>query len=119
MSFNVEEFRKSSTLVPFEVGNLCLRKIEPPLSLASFLDVLLDLPLLYKEMSNRDVSCCHSHHIKCWRHYLKDFKIDNFLTFKDKKLLSRDDLMEVWPRLPTGTIRFHLEWCFSVPLRNV
>ncbi|KAK4839082.1 hypothetical protein QYF36_018925 [Acer negundo] len=117
MSFNVEEFRKSSTLVPCEVGNLCLRKIEPPSSLPSFLDGIFWIfrevgtlsmeawnendNFFIKDMLNRDVGCCHSHHIKCWRHYLKDFKIDNFLTFKDKKLLSRDDLMEVWPRLPT------------------
>ncbi|KAK2644482.1 hypothetical protein Ddye_019677 [Dipteronia dyeriana] len=71
------------------------------------------IPLFFYEMMiNRDTKCCNSHIIKCWRHYLKDFKIESFVPYKDPEPLHVDNLIAELPGLPDGTIRFHLDWCF-------
>ncbi|KAI9185353.1 hypothetical protein LWI28_006436 [Acer negundo] len=72
---------------------------------------------LYENLMNVDASCCDSHDIKCWRHYLKDFKIGGFLMYEIgvRKLLRVDNLKSMKDALRqygTGTFLFHLDWCF-------
>ncbi|KAK4859013.1 hypothetical protein QYF36_025319 [Acer negundo] len=67
----------------------------------------------YKKMTNRDVECSNHQGIKCWQYYLRDFKIESFIPFEDQEPLHIDNLMAVLPELEAGTIRFHLDWCFS------
>ncbi|TXG47033.1 hypothetical protein EZV62_026327 [Acer yangbiense] len=61
---------------------------------------LFYLQFFYEMMINRDTKCCNSHIIKCWRHYLKDFKIDCFIPYKDPKPHHVDNLMAELPGLP-------------------
>ncbi|KAJ0075417.1 hypothetical protein Patl1_34276 [Pistacia atlantica] len=48
----------------------------------------------YNEWKNRDVSCCNSHEIKCWRHFLKDIKVEGFEYPKDRKLVGANKIDE-------------------------
>ncbi|KAJ0075416.1 hypothetical protein Patl1_34275 [Pistacia atlantica] len=77
----------------------------------------------YNEWKNRDLSCCSSHDIKCWRHYLKDIKFESFLGSYDGKLIDADKLMKLrciypWYTLPGGTIKCQLDWCFPLSLEK-
>ena len=71
---------------------------------------VLYLQWLYEKMMKRDAKCCNGHRIKCWQHYLKDFKIESFVPLTDPKPLHIDNLMVALPNLPLGTIRFRLDW---------
>ena len=68
---------------------------------------------------NVDASCCDSHDIKCWRHYLKDFKIDGFLRShpEDQNPLcldnfSVDNLKDASRQYRNGIVRIPLNWRF-------
>ncbi|TXG47034.1 hypothetical protein EZV62_026328 [Acer yangbiense] len=140
-SFSLDEFRNCSLSLPREVENLIIDVQEvPPSKYAALLDcllwvcfprilsielkqqkqsikfievshVLFYLQLFYEKLINSDTKCCNSHIIKCWRHYLKGYKIESFVPYNDPKPLRVDNLMVELPRLPEGTIRFQLEWC--------
>ncbi|TXG68993.1 hypothetical protein EZV62_003928 [Acer yangbiense] len=45
---------------------------------------------LYEQLMKRDTTCCNSHDIKCWGHYLKDIEIGNSIPTKDGKSLDDD-----------------------------
>ncbi|TXG47035.1 hypothetical protein EZV62_026329 [Acer yangbiense] len=110
-SFSLDEFRNRSPSLPREVENLIIDVQEvPPSKYAALLDCLLWL--FYEKLINSDTKCCNSHIIKCWRHYLKGYKIESFVPYNDPKPLCVDNLMVELPRLPEGTIRFQLDWCF-------
>ncbi|KAK3199259.1 hypothetical protein Dsin_022674 [Dipteronia sinensis] len=132
--FTLVKFKKRSPSPPREVGNLTIDvRVLPPSNYAALLDCLLwicyprifsikifhckqsteFIMWLYEKMTKRDAKCCNRHGIKCWQHYLKDFKIESFIPFKDPKPLHIDNLMAGLPKLPQGTIRFCLDWCFS------
>ena len=72
---------------------------------------VLYLQWLYEILMKREAKCCNGHRIKCWQHYLKDFKIESFVPLTDPKPLHIDNLMVALPNLPLGTIRFRLDWC--------
>ncbi|KAK0602492.1 hypothetical protein LWI29_033978 [Acer saccharum] len=133
-SFNLDKFQKNSLSFPREVGNLTIEVLAvPPSNYAALLDCLLWICYprilsmkthagqssmefiwwLYEKMMKRDAKCCNGHRIKCWRHYLKDFKIERFVPWIDPKPLHIDNLMVTLPNFPLGTIRFRLDWCFS------
>ncbi|XWS16341.1 hypothetical protein CRYUN_Cryun34aG0077100 [Craigia yunnanensis] len=65
---------------------------------------------LYETLAKRDVDCCGCSNVKCWRHYLKDIKIESFEGFR--VALDGDRLMSEWANLPEGCVQFALEWCF-------
>ncbi|TXG68996.1 hypothetical protein EZV62_003931 [Acer yangbiense] len=140
-SFNLEEFRNSLSSLPCEVEKLWLLLDAPPSSFAALLDGLLGIGYsrefcvlinhevhhnfiewLYKEMTNRDNNCCNSRNIKCWRHYLKDFKIRGFHFPPSidspslKKPLDVNAVMDLWPKLPNGILQCRLDWCFPESL---
>ncbi|KAK0578400.1 hypothetical protein LWI29_009769 [Acer saccharum] len=77
------------------------------------LSISICVEWFYKKMTNRDAECCNRHGIKCWQYYLRDFKIESFIPFEDPKPHHIDNLITVLPELRAGTIRFHLDWCFS------
>ncbi|TXG68987.1 hypothetical protein EZV62_003922 [Acer yangbiense] len=93
-SFNFEEFRNNLSSLPTEVEKLGVCLDAPPSSFAALLNGLLGIcysrkfyvyirqelhhnfyEWLCNEMVKIDDNCCNSRNIKCWRHYLKDFKI--------------------------------------------
>ncbi|KAK0579350.1 hypothetical protein LWI29_024971 [Acer saccharum] len=132
-SFSLDEFRSSSPSLPREVENLIIDVQEvPPSKYAALLDCLLwvcfprilsielkrrkqsteFIKLFYEKLINSDTKCCNSHIIKCWRHYLKGYKIESFVPYNNPKPLRADNLMVELPRLPEGTIWFQLDWCF-------
>uniref|UniRef100_A0A2P2LVU6 Uncharacterized protein n=2 Tax=Rhizophora mucronata TaxID=61149 RepID=A0A2P2LVU6_RHIMU len=51
----------------------------------------------FDELTERDVSCCDSSNVKCWRHYLK-------------AISSKDTLTDADAVPPNGEVRFSLEW---------
>ncbi|KAK3199255.1 hypothetical protein Dsin_022670 [Dipteronia sinensis] len=133
-SFNLDKFKKNSPSLPREVRNLTIAVgAVHPSNYAGLLDCLLwicyprilsmkpyagqssieFIMWLYEKMMKRDAKCCNGHRIKCWHHYLKDFKIESFVPLKDPKPLHMDNLMVALPNFPQGTIRFRLDWCFS------
>ncbi|TXG68963.1 hypothetical protein EZV62_003898 [Acer yangbiense] len=65
---------------------------------------------LYDELRKRDAKCCSSHSIKCWRHDLKDCKIDGFTPYGDADNADIDDSMIKLPKIPSGVLKFHLVW---------
>ncbi|KAK4849958.1 hypothetical protein QYF36_002426 [Acer negundo] len=109
-SFNFDECRETLLDGLFEVcypRTLYVLRIKD----SSFIE------WLYENLMNVDASCCDSHDIKCWRHYLKDFKIGGFLMYEIgvRKLLRVDNLKSMKDALRqygTGTFLFHLDWCF-------
>ncbi|KAI9185485.1 hypothetical protein LWI28_007772 [Acer negundo] len=125
-SFNSDKLKKKKWLsLPREVGNLTIEVLAIPLSnYAALLDYLLwicyprilsmkthagqssikFIRWLYEKMMKRDAKCCDCHRIKCWQHYLKDFKIECFVPLKDTKPLHIDNLMAALSNLPLGTI---------------
>lgn len=76
--------------------------------------VLLELQWLSDQLWIRDVNCCNSHPIKCWRHYLNDLKTENFLLVNDQIFLDVDNLMDGWTTRTRGVSEFHLDWCVPV-----
>ncbi|KAK2654786.1 hypothetical protein Ddye_014642 [Dipteronia dyeriana] len=139
-SFNLEEFRNCLSSLPCEVEKLWLLLDAPPSSFAALLDGLLGIGYprefsliikhevhhnfvewLYKEMMNRDDNCCNSRNIKCWRHYLKDFKIKGFHFLPSFDSLSfmtldLDAVMDLLPKLPNGILQCRMYWCFPESL---
>ncbi|TXG67268.1 hypothetical protein EZV62_008543 [Acer yangbiense] len=135
-SFNFDECRESSPSFPRVIGNLDVGIYEQSEHYAVLLDGLLEvcyprtltvfldkdssfIEWLFEKLMNVDASCCDSHDIKCWRHYLKDFKIGGFLMShpEDQKPLcldnfSLDNLKDALPRYRFRTVRFHLNWGF-------
>ncbi|KAK4851286.1 hypothetical protein QYF36_013865 [Acer negundo] len=130
-SYVLDKFKKRSPSLPREVGNLTIDVLDlQPSNYATLLDSLLWICFprtlsiksyqssfefimwFYKKMIKRDAKCCNCHGIKCWQHYLKDFKIESFVPLKDPKPLRIDNLYAL-PKLRQGTIRFRLDWCFS------
>ncbi|KAK0596745.1 hypothetical protein LWI29_018605 [Acer saccharum] len=137
-SFNFEEFRNNLSSLPCEVERLRVRLDAPPSSFAALLDGLFGvrysrkfyvyigqelhrnfIEWLYNEMVNRDDNSCNSRNIKCWRHYLKDFKIKGFLFYPstdspslNRKPLDVNEVMDLWPKLPDGILQCRLDWCF-------
>lgn len=75
---------------------------------------LLELQWLSDQLWIRDVNCCNSHPIKCWRHYLNDLKTENFLLVNDQIFLDVDNLMDGWTTRTRGVSEFHLDWCVPV-----
>ncbi|TXG69029.1 hypothetical protein EZV62_003964 [Acer yangbiense] len=127
-SFSFDEFRKCSPSPPKEVGNLHLQT-DFTSNYEAFLDGVLSIcyprilsvnnscqadcffiEWLYEKLINKDDNCCNIHDIKCWRHYLKNVKIESFIPYKDKKPLHLDSLIDRLRELPTGTFYFHLDW---------
>lgn len=133
-SFELDEFHKSSPTLPREVEKLSLYINTKSSNYAALLDGILSTCFpktlavshvsgcediffvwLYDQLRNRDVSCCSSCDIKCWRHYLEDVKIESFLNYSDNKRHGMDDhdLINVWPAaLTDGDLEFHVDWCF-------
>ncbi|TXG67267.1 hypothetical protein EZV62_008542 [Acer yangbiense] len=131
-SFNFNECRESSPSFSREIGNLHVAIYGPSEHYAALLDGLLEvcyprtlfvspdedssfIEWLCKKLMNVDASCCDSHDIKCWRHYLKDFKIGGFLVPhpEDQKPLCLDDLSvdnlkDAFRQYGTRTVRFHI-----------
>ncbi|OMO54081.1 hypothetical protein CCACVL1_28072 [Corchorus capsularis] len=69
-------------------------------------------------LARRDVDCCSYSSVNCWRHYLKDVKIQSFecggiINCDPDQNLDGDALMKAWPMLPQGVVHFALEWCFD------
>ncbi|KAK3219793.1 hypothetical protein Dsin_013763 [Dipteronia sinensis] len=137
VSFNLDEFRISSPSAPCEVANLCLEINAPTSDYAAFLDGILNVchprtlsvlktqenhnnfaEWLHEKMMNRDVNCCNSRKVKCWRHYLKDFKIGGFVPGGRQKCVHIDNLIDVLTQMPMVTFRFHLDWCFTAAVEN-
>ncbi|KAK0597204.1 hypothetical protein LWI29_022974 [Acer saccharum] len=139
VSFNLDEFRISSPSAPCEVANLCLEMNAPTSDYEAFLDGILNVcyprtlsvlktqenhinfvEWLHEKMMNTDVNCCNSRKVKCWRHYLKDFKIGGFVPSGGQKCFHIDNLIDVLPKIkiPMGTVLFHLDWCFTVAVEN-
>ena len=91
------------------------RKIYILNSLISFdfiFHCIVCLQWVYETLAKRDVFCCGCSNVKCWRHYLKDIKIESFDGYG--VALDGDPLMNAWPNLPKGQVLFALEWCFDV-----
>ncbi|KAJ4718049.1 F-box/LRR-repeat protein [Melia azedarach] len=132
ISFNLDEFRIMSTsFAPREVENLCLCVDTPPSNYPALLNGVLSVCFsktvsvriqseqdrssewLYDELRNRDVvsccCCCSCSEMKCWRHYLKDVKIQSFSALYDKKGLVT---LDAWPILPCGILQLQLDWSF-------
>ena len=65
---------------------------------------------------NVDVSYCDLHDIKCWRHYLKDFKGFLVPEIGDQKPIRVDNLKDALCQY--GTFLFHLDWCFPKFLKK-
>ncbi|KAK2650179.1 hypothetical protein Ddye_017668 [Dipteronia dyeriana] len=137
-SLGLNEFRNSLTSLPCEVGNLSLRLTGGSFSnRLAWLDGLFRLyysrnfvvtvmneadikfiELLHEQVRNKDnTRCCDSHSIKCWRHYLKDFKIVSLLTLKGYTNPSIN-IYDLMAELPL-TIKLQLDWCFSKSLDKV
>lgn len=106
LSFNLDEFRESSSSLPFEVEKLCVCvKNVPPSSVSALFDGIFAMcyfrtlslrtdnkavcgkfiEWVYEELKNGDASCCNSHSIKCWRHYLKCVNIESSVSANDQK----------------------------------
>lgn len=68
---------------------------------------------LYDHLKNRTTNCCNDLHIKCWRHYLKDIKVECFKPYQGCEV-NVDELMDRWPVLPKGELWIRLDWCFPV-----
>lgn len=130
-SFDLDEFRMSLPSLPLEVEKLSLHVNTASPNYAALLDGLLAICFpktlsvdvtwwsrffewLYDQLQNRDVNCCSSRDFKCWRHYLKDIKIESFLKTDVQELLDVDELMDTWPNLPNGILQFRVDWCFPL-----
>lgn len=134
-SFNLDEVIESYPLLPFEVGNLDLLMEVPPSDYGILIDGLFwicyprtltvysgdeqrckFLQWLYGQLQNKDVKCCYSRHIKCWRHYLKVTMIKSSPQYRDRRLVNIeiDTLMDGWPLIPQGTLHIGFDWCFPV-----
>ncbi|KAK0599504.1 hypothetical protein LWI29_005893 [Acer saccharum] len=138
-SFNFDECRESSPSFPREIGNLYVTIYVAYYHYAALLDGLLEvcyprtlsvslyersfgssfIEWLYEKLMNVDASCCDSHDIKCWRHYLKDFKIGGFLMShpEDQNPLcldnfSVDNLEDALRQYRNGIVRIPLNWRF-------
>ncbi|XP_031287656.1 F-box/LRR-repeat protein At3g58980-like [Pistacia vera] len=131
--FDLEEFRRVSPSPPYKVCYVSLFPTILPSDYETLLDALLWIcypkclsveawdkkdhinliESIYVILTNRDLNCCNSCDFKCWRHYLKDVKIESFLPLVDPNPIIIDNLMDVLPNLPPGSLRLHLDWCFS------
>ncbi|KAK2639347.1 hypothetical protein Ddye_027142 [Dipteronia dyeriana] len=130
-SFNFDKCRESSPSFPRVIGKLYVSIYEPLEHYAGLLDGLLEvcyprtlsvlidkdtsfIEWLYEKLRNVDASCCATLDIKCWRHYLKDFKIDGFLRShpEDQKPLCLENLKDALRQYRIRTVQFHLHWCF-------
>uniref|UniRef100_A0A2P2LVS2 Uncharacterized protein n=1 Tax=Rhizophora mucronata TaxID=61149 RepID=A0A2P2LVS2_RHIMU len=127
--------REDSPSLPCEVENVFLLVVSPVSNYQAFLDYLLwvcypkNLSVLvnpldevhfykwfFDELMKRQVNCCTSDRIQCWRHYLKGIKIENFKRDEDAKgPFSLDALMDSQPTPPSGTITFSLQWHSELP----
>lgn len=70
------------------------------------------LQWLHGHLQNRNTNCCNDLHIKCWRHYLKDIKVEHFKPFRGCED-NVAELMDRWLLIPEGELWLHLDWCFS------
>lgn len=59
-----------------------------------------------------NTNCCNDLHIKCWRHYLKDIKVERFKPFRGCED-NVAELMDRWLLIPEGELWLRLDWCFS------
>ncbi|OMO54083.1 hypothetical protein CCACVL1_28074 [Corchorus capsularis] len=132
-SFNLEEFRQNSPPPPREIQDLCLTVVMPESEYAAVIDGYfsvchpknLYLPTyhghnersnfyiwVYETLVNGDTYYCSCSNVKCWRHYLKDIKLESFRG----KVAPPDSgaWKNEWRNLPEGTVRFALEWCLDV-----
>ncbi|KAK2639344.1 hypothetical protein Ddye_027139 [Dipteronia dyeriana] len=73
---------------------------------------------LHQNLMNVDASCCDSHDIKCWRHYLKDIKGFFVPEIRDQKPIRVDNFKDAPHQYGTGTFMFHLNWCFPKFLKK-
>ncbi|KAI9159969.1 hypothetical protein LWI28_003863 [Acer negundo] len=64
---------------------------------------------LYDQLRKKDAKCCSSQSIKCWRHDLKDCKIDGFIPYVDVDDFDIDDLTKKLPKIPFAVLKFHLD----------
>ncbi|KAK0600591.1 hypothetical protein LWI29_016432 [Acer saccharum] len=134
-SFNFDECKERSPSFPCEIGNLRVFIYEPSEHYAALLDGLLEvcyprtlsilryedsyfIEWLCENLMNVDASCCDSHDIKCWRHYLKDFKGFLVPEIGDQKPILVDNLKDTPHQYGTGTFLFHLNWCFPKFLKK-
>ncbi|KAK3194697.1 hypothetical protein Dsin_026007 [Dipteronia sinensis] len=140
-SVGLNEFKNGLTSLPCEVGNLCLHLTRGSFSSRlAWLDGFFRLyysrnfvvavmneadikfiELLHEEARNKDnIRCCNSHPIKCWRHYLKDFKIVKIVSLLTSKGYTNPsiNIYDLMGELPFK-ITLHLDWCFSKSLDKV
>ncbi|KAK0594973.1 hypothetical protein LWI29_002287 [Acer saccharum] len=139
-SFNFEEFRNNLSSLPTEVEKLRVCLDAQPSSFAALLDGLLGIcysrkfyvyiqqelhhnyyEWLCNEMVNIDDNCCNSRNIKCWRHYLKDFKIKGLHFYGpslNRRPLGVNAVMHLWPKLPNGILECRLDWCFPKSIKG-
>lgn len=131
--YNLDELSECSPSLPLQVENLELHTNVPLSDYETLLDCVfwichprtLRVNVMFEEdhkfitwLSDqlwiRDVNCCNSHPIKCWRHYLNDLKTENFLLVNDQIFLDVDNLMDGWTTRTRGVSEFHLDWCVPV-----
>ncbi|KAH9666040.1 putative F-box/FBD/LRR-repeat protein [Citrus sinensis] len=130
--FNLDELRRCYPSLPLQVEtmDLCV-SVEP-----SKYEILLDgifcicnprnliffcvlecergfVTWLFDRLQNRNTNCCNDLHIKCWRHYLKDVKVEQFEPIRGCEI-NVDELMDRGFMIPKGELWLRLDWCFPV-----
>ncbi|KAH9666037.1 F-box domain-containing protein [Citrus sinensis] len=129
--FNFDELRRSYPSLPLQIKTMDLHiGLEPskheilwdaifciccPKNLSFFyMDELKCqfIMWLHGHLQNRNTNCCNDLHIKCWRHYLKDIKVEHFKPFRGCED-NVAELMDRWLLIPEGELWLHLDWCFS------
>lgn len=133
VNFDREELeeRKIPALVETDHLKLTCSFFETPVDYAGLMDGILwschpkMLSVLSNSMFQKDCikvlceklldrehpSCCDSSRIKCWRHHLKDVKIERFGEIKDERLLHSNFLLDILPSLgKEEEVWFKLDW---------
>ncbi|KAK9186848.1 hypothetical protein WN944_018237 [Citrus x changshan-huyou] len=144
VSFNLDELSGCSPSLPLQVGTLELYANVPLSDYETLLDGVFQIcyprtlrvstmfeedkkliEWLYEQLRNRDVTCCNPHHIKyCWRHHLKDIKIQRYLQIEESFVVIEDNktfadskyMMDGRYPLTREVSEFNLDW--SVPVSN-
>ncbi|KAK9232012.1 hypothetical protein WN943_022254 [Citrus x changshan-huyou] len=97
--FNLDELRRCYPSLPLQVETM-------------------DLCWLFDRLQNRNTNCCNDLHIKCWRHYLKDVKVEQFEPIRGCEI-NVDELMDRGFMIPKGELWLRLDWCFPVLELNI